>query len=83
MFRYKNTASGQSNRTLQDQRLIKTLLFASIIVMVCCSPLSLIDFLNVVYQVAIPLRTDCIAAFVNYSNCYLNPLVYAVRIPEL
>ena len=78
----KSVASRQTNRTLQNQRLTKTLLYASIIAMVCCFPLSTTTFVNIVYQVAVPMRTDCIANFVNYSNCFLNPLVYAVRIPE-
>ena len=80
-FRQKNMASRREIRALQNQRLTKTLLFVSILAILCCFPLGILKFLTVVNHATIPARLYGMANVLNYSNCFLNPLVYAFRIP--
>ena len=80
-FRQGNIASQQQNRDLLNKRLTKTLLFVSFLTLLSC--LSLVIFNCVyVYDVQIPWKFYDLVNFINYSNSFANPGVYALRIPE-
>ena len=75
--------SQQQNRDLQNKRLTKTLVFVSFLALFCWLPFIIVfsaHWLN--NDVVIPLRYLVIISFVNYSNAFVNPVVYALRIPE-
>ena len=80
-FQHGNIASQQQNRNLQNERLTKTLLFVSILALLCWLPVIIVLNLNDL-GVSIPWRWFVIAIFLNYSNAFVNPVVYALRIPE-
>ncbi len=81
-FRHGSFASQQHNRALQNKRLTKTLLFVSVLALLSWLPLVIMNFLIFVYHVQIPWRFYLLVNFVNYSNSVVNPIAYAVRIPE-
>ena len=75
--------SQQQNRDLQNIRLTKTLVLVSFLALFCWLPyvfVSSVYWLN--HDVVIPWRYDVIINFINYSNAFVNPVVYALRIPE-
>ena len=83
-FQHGSIASRQENRTLQNQRLTKTLLFVSVVAVLSWLPLIISNYVIYVLKVAIPrtLLLDYTMNVINYSNSFVNPLVYALRIPE-
>ena len=80
-FQHGSVASQQQNRDLQNERLTRTLLFVSILTLLCWLPVIIVGNLKAL-GVSIPWRWFLIAIFLNYSNSLVNPLVYALRIPE-
>ena len=80
-FQHGSVASQQQNRDLQNERLTRTLLFISILTLLCWLPVIIVGNLKAL-GVSIPWRWFVIAMFVNYSNAFVNPVVYALRIPE-
>ena len=81
-FRSGRMASQQQNRAVQNQRLTKTLLFVSIIALISWLPL-IIGNLLVLNGVSVPVYPYFfIFDILNYSNSFLNPVIYALRIPE-
>ena len=80
-FRHGNIASQQQNRDSLNKRLTKTLLFASFLTLLSCLPLVIFNCLYV-YDVQIPWKFYHLVNFINYSNSFANPVVYALRIPE-
>jgi len=81
-FRRGNIASQQQNRDSRNKRLTKTLLFVSILALLCWIPLVILNGLMFVYDVQIPWKFYYLVNVINYSNSFANPLVYALRIPE-
>ena len=81
-FRRGNIASQQQNRNLRNKRLTKTLLFVSILALLCWIPLVILNDLISVYDVQIPRKFYYLVNVINYSNSFANPIVYALRIPE-
>ena len=81
-FLYGNVASQQQNRASQNKRLTKTLLFVSVLTLLTWLPLVVINFLIFVCHVPITLRFYSLVNVINYSNSFLNPVLYALRIPE-
>ena len=81
-FRRGNIASQQQNRDSQNKRLTKTLLFVSILALLCWIPLVILNGLTFVYDVQIPWKFYDLVNVINYSNSFVNPVVYALRIPE-
>ena len=81
-FRHGNIASHQQNRDFLNKRLTETLLFASILTLVSCLPLVILNCLMYVYDVQIPWEYYHLVNVINYSNSFANPVVYALRIPE-
>ena len=80
-FRHGNIASQQQNRDSLNKRLTKTLLFASFLTLLSCLPLVIFNCLYV-YDVQISWKFYHLVNFINYSNSFANPVVYALRIPE-
>ena len=80
-FQHGSIASQQQNRNLQNERLTKTLLFVSILALLCWLPVIIVTNLNEL-GVSIPWRWFVIAMFLNFSNSFANPVVYVLRIPE-
>ena len=75
--------SQQQNRDLQNKRLTKTLVLVSILALFCWLPFAIVSSVAVLNNdVVIPWIYDVIISFVNYSNAFVNPVVYALRIPE-
>ena len=84
-FRKGRLASQQQlNRGLQNQRLTKTLLFVSILSLLSWLPLSIVIFFIVSVDNISPetLTIYYLTVLLNYSNSFINPVVYALRIPE-
>ena len=81
-FRPGIIASQQQNRNSRNKRLTKTLLFLSILALLCWMPLVILNGLIFVYDVEIPWQFYDLVNLINYSNSFANPVVYALRIPE-
>ena len=69
----------QQNRTFQKKRLTKTLLFVSVIAVLSWLPLLIVQYLDI--MTVLPVTVN-IVVFLCYSNSFLNPVMYALRIPE-
>ena len=78
-FQRGSMASQQQNRAEQNQRLTKTLLFVSIIALISWLPLLIVNLFYVLERYL--LAASSLANIINYSNSFLNPIVYALRIP--
>ena len=72
----------QQNRAAQNKRITKTLLFVSVISLLCWLPLVTMNILITVSSVSLPLKFYFMANVLNYSNSFVNPVVYALRIPQ-
>ena len=71
------------NRAARNRRLTKTLLFVTGLALLSWLPLIIMDALEVVFGVTIPPGNFYyIVTLLNYSNSFLNPVVYGLRIPE-
>ena len=81
-FRSGNIASQQQNRSSRNKRLTNTLLFVSILALVCWIPFVILNGLISFFDVQIPYKFYDMVNFINYSNSFANPVVYALRIPE-
>ena len=84
-FRQGSIGLHQQNRALsalQNKRLTKTLLFVSVLVFLSWLPLLINNYLIFVYEVSKPLHSYYIDDILNYLNSCVNPVVYALRIPE-
>ena len=81
--RKRNNALQQQNRAAsQNQRLTKTLLFVSAISVLSWLPLVIVNYLIAIQRFVIAQLFVAIINILNLSNSILNPLVYALRIPE-
>ena len=81
-FRRGIIASQQQTRNSRNKRLTKTLLFVSILALLCWIPEVIINGLIFVYDVQIPRKFYDLVNIINYSNSFANPVVYALKIPE-
>ena len=81
-FQLGEFASEQQNRASQNKRLTKTLLLVSILALVSWLPLIISNHLIFVHQVQIPNKVYVLVNVLNYSNSFVNPILYALRIPE-
>ena len=81
-FQHGGVVSQQENRASQNKRLTKTLLFLSILALLSWLPLIIMNYLITVHDVFIPRIFDGMAILLNLSNSFVNPIVYALRIPE-
>ncbi|XP_078364246.1 adenosine receptor A3-like [Oculina patagonica] len=84
-FRKGRLASQQQmNRSSQNRRLTKTLLLVSILSLLSWLPLSIVIFFIVSVDNISPgtLTIYYLTVLLNYSNSFINPVVYALRISE-
>ena len=81
-FQLGGVASKQQNRASQNKRLTKTLLLVAILALVSWLPLIISNHLIYVYHVQIPKKIYFLVNVLNYSNSFVNPVLYALRIPE-
>ena len=80
-FQHGDVISQQKNRDVQNVRLTKTLMFASILNLLCWIPLATVYGIDH-ESVSIPMRWFVITVALNSCNAFINPLLYAVRVPE-
>ena len=81
-LQHGRVVSQQQNRASQIQRLTKTLLFVSSIVLLSWLPFIILYYLGFFYKVSIPENIYFAVDILNYSNSVLNPVVYTFRISE-
>ena len=83
-FQNSDVASQQQNRASQNQRLTKTLLFMSVIAVLSWLPFVIVHYLIFIQKVFFPRWVLCfgLTRILLYSNSFVNPFVYALRIPE-
>ncbi len=81
-FQHGSISSQQHNKAARNKRLTKTLLFVSVLTLLSWLPLVIMNFLIIVFHVEIPWTFFFMVTVVNYSNSFVNPIVYALRIPE-
>ena len=70
------------NRVPQNQRLTKTLLFVAVFGLMSLLPYLILGFLMSFYDVSIHWSLLQTVALLCFSNGFVNPIVYALRIPE-
>ena len=57
-------------------------MFVSVLALLSWLPLIIVEVLLFVLDVLVPSRCFLVASILNYSNSFVNPVVYALRIPE-
>ena len=80
--RHGSIASQQQNRDSQNKRLTKTLMLVSTLALLSWLPLIIFNWLNYAYDLQLPVQFYDLVNIINYSNSFVNPVVYALRIPE-
>ena len=80
-FQHGDVISQQKNRNVQNVRLTKTLMFASILNLLCWIPLATVYGID---HESVLIRTRWLVTIValNSCNAFINPLLYAMRVPE-
>ena len=83
-FRQGRLVWQNQNRVMQNQRLTKTLLLVSVLSLLSWLPLSIVIFfiVSVEHIASGTFTIYYITVLLNYSNSFVNPVVYALRIPE-
>ena len=83
-FYKRKVSSQQGNRPSQSQRLTVTLLLVSTVSLLSWLPLVTANYILYVKNIIIPKRDFIydIINILNYSNCFVNSVVYSLRIPE-
>ena len=71
------------NRDLQNKRLTNTLMLVSILALMSWFPVITFNFLKYIYNVQIPLKYYHLVNALSYSSSFENPVLYALRIPEV
>ena len=80
-FRRGRIVSIQKERASQNRRLTKTLLCISLFALLSWLPIIIRNILKAV-NVSLSNNVYFIAVLLNISSCFVNPIVYALRIPE-
>lgn len=80
--RHQMIATQQQNRTSQNQRLTKTLLFVSIVALLSWLPFIIINYVGFTSS-TISVKIFFTTVVLLFCNSVVNPIVYALRIPEL
>lgn len=80
-LQHGRVASQQQNRALHNKRLTKTLLIASGLALLSWLPLIITSVLHV-HGISISLRDNLLVNLINFSNSFINPVVYVLRITE-
>ena len=80
-FRSGRAAPQQENRASQKKRLTKTLMLVSMLTLLSWLPISSMHYVIYVGQVQIASKFYLPVVVLTYSNSFVNPLLYALRIP--
>ena len=80
-FKHRSTSSQRNNSSSQNRRLTKTLLFVSLVALFSWLPLILLTYFA---SLGMPIISYIYHSFfaLSVANSFLNPVVYALRIPE-
>ena len=78
----RRIASQQQNREAQNRRLTRTLLLISAVEILSWLPLTISNLLVIAFEIPVPLAVLFTCVALNYSNFFLNPIIYALRFPE-
>ena len=81
-FQHESVASQHRNGASRNRRLTKTLLLVSILALVCWLPIIILNILINITKTSIPWKFYYMVNILNYSNSFVNPIVYVFRIPE-
>ena len=81
-FKHQSIDSQHRNGASRNRRLTKTLLLVSILALLCWLPLIILNILIFITKTSIPLKFYFMVNILNYSNSFVNPIVYVFRIPE-
>ena len=83
-FYKRKVSSQQGNRPSQSQRLTVTLLLVSTVSLLSWLPLVTANYIFFVKNITIPNKFLIynIINILNFSNCFVNSVVYSLRIPE-
>ncbi|XP_022781425.1 adenosine receptor A3-like [Stylophora pistillata] len=80
-LKQRSVDSHPQSRISRNERVTRTLLFVSTLALFCWLPFVISNGLRGL-DVEIPWRHAMIVNFLNFSNSFVNPIVYALRIPE-
>ena len=78
----RTISSHQQNRTAQNQRLTRTLLFVSAAAVMAWFPYVIVEYLLNVHNIVPAWQVYYTTIFLQYSNSFANPIIYAFKIPE-
>ena len=81
-FQRERVAAQHRNGASRNRRLTKTLLLMSILALLCWLPLGILNILSCITRTSIPWKFYYMVNILNYSNSFVNPIVYVFRIPE-
>ena len=83
-FHKRKASSQQGNRESQTKRLTVTLLLVSTVSLLSWLPLVTANYIFFVKNITIPNKFLIynIINILNFSNCFVNSVVYSLRIPE-
>ena len=81
-FQRERVAAQHRNGASRNRRLTKTLLLMSTLALVCWLPLIILNILINMTKTSIPSKFYLMVNILNYSNSFVNPIVYVFRIPE-
>ena len=81
-FQRERVAAQHRNGASRNRRLTKTLLLMSTLALVCWLPLITLNILINMTKTSIPSKFYLMVNILNYSNSFVNPIVYVFRIPE-
>ena len=81
-FQRERVATQHRNGASRNRRLTKTLLLMSTLALVCWLPLIILNILINMTKTSIPRKFYLMVNILNYSNSFVNPIVYVFRIPE-
>ena len=81
-FQRERVAAQHRNGASRNRRLTKTLLLMSTLALVCWLPVIILNILIHITKTSIPWKFYFMVNILNYSNSFVNPIVYVFRIPE-
>ena len=81
-FQRGGLAPQRHSSASRNKRLSKTLMFVSTLALLMWLPLTIMNCLIFVHHLQIPSKYYLSMVVLTYSNSFVNPVVYAFRIPE-
>ena len=81
-FQHESVDSQHRNGASRNRRLTKTLLLVSVLALLCWLPIIILNILIHITKTSIPSKFYHMVNVLNYSNSFVNPIVYEFRITE-